>query len=136
MADKRLNLQQQLALMPATIPDTVIDFLEDFYDEVESLNGERVKAALVDGYMQGSGSTLKKELEALKVSMGKVHSVDIESINQNSSVAYLCKLSSNKTFRGIGFIMNMQSHKIEQVLVLNAEYIKEDLQKKLLALIR
>lgn len=66
MAEKKLNLQQQLALMPTTIPDTVIDFLEDFYDIAESLNGERVKAALVDGYMQASGSTLKKSLRPLR----------------------------------------------------------------------
>jgi hypothetical protein len=132
MAEKRLNYQQLLALMPAGIPDYIVDFLEDFSEGMPALSLESVKAAFVPGFLQANEGRLKPELEAMRAGLGGVHNVQVELIGKELISGYLVKLSYEKATRGVGIIVNIQQSKIENVVCQAKEYNADELKQQML----
>lgn len=121
MTDRQLTLNQQLALLPVAISDSVLDFLEDF-NYATALQTETVQSSLDPEYWKKSGEPLKAELEAVRAEMGKLSGVGVEQGGREVPGAYLLKLTFEKGVRGIALLTKMKEKTIFRVLVQPGEY--------------
>lgn len=132
MADKILKLHQMLALQPVSIPDCVLDFLEDFGD-ANSLQRASVRTSLEPAYLQKDEVQLKTQLEALRKDLGAITNVQSEAIGKEFPGAYMCKIIFEKGTRGVGFSVRLKENMIAKVVFSADDYRPEDLKKALLA---
>ena len=121
MADRILNLNQQIALLPAAIPDTVLDFLEDF-NIATALSTETARNAYDPDFLKTQGEALKTELEKLRTEMGKLQLIGVEQAGREIPGAFLIKLSFEKGVRGVGLLTKLKERTILRVLVLEGEF--------------
>lgn len=128
MADRQLSLNQQLALLPVAISDSVLDFLEDF-NYGTALQTETVQAALDPEYWKKSGDTLKKDLEALRTEMGKLQTIQVESGGREIPGAYMIKLGFEKGPKGLALLTKMKEKTIFRVLLQQGEYAEAGLKE-------
>ena len=121
MADRILSLNQQIALLPAAIPDTVLDFLEDFgYAQV--LASESGRNAFDPEYLKTNGESLKVELEALKTEMGKLTQLGVDQAGRDIPGGFLLKFTFENGVRGVGLLTKLKERTILRVLVQPGAY--------------
>lgn len=127
MTDRILNLNQQIALLPASVPDTVLDFLEDFQFATAN-STETARSAYDPEYLKNYGEALGKELETLKSEMGKLTQLYVEPGGREISGAFLLKLTFEKGVRGVGVFTRAKERTILRVLVQPGEYNEQGLK--------
>jgi hypothetical protein len=121
MADRQLSLNQQLALLPVAISDSVLDFIEDF-NYGTALQTETVQSSLDPEYWKKSGEALKAELEAMRNEMGKLVAIAVDQGGREIPGAYLLKLTFEKGLRGMALLTKMKEKTIFRVLIQAGEY--------------
>ena len=121
MADRILSLNQQIALLPAAIPDTVLDFLEDFALST-ALSTESGLNAFDADYLKGHGEALKGELERLKLEMGELSQLSVDQAGRDIPGGFLLKLTFEKGERGIGLLTKLKERTILRMLVQGGAY--------------
>jgi hypothetical protein len=121
MADRQLSLNQQLALLPVAISDSILDFLEDF-NYATALQTETAQSSLDPEYWKKGGEALRTELEALRGEMGKLQTIAIEQGGREIPGAFLAKLGFEKGVRGVALLTKMKEKTIFRVLVQSGEY--------------
>lgn len=121
MADRQLSLNQQLALLPVAIADSVLDFLEDF-NYATALQTETVQSSLDPDYWKKNGETLKNDLEAVRKELGKLQTISVEQGGREIPGAYLVRLGFEKGTKGLGLLTKMKEKTIFRVLLQPGEY--------------
>lgn len=129
MADRQLSLNQQLALLPVAIPDTVLDFLEDF-NYASALQTETAQASLDPDYLKATPG-LAGELDSLRAQMGKLQAVNVEQCGRDIPGGFLVKLGFEKGTRGLGLLTKLKEKTILRVLVSAGEYDEAALRELL-----
>ena len=127
MSDRILNLNQQIALLPAAIPDTVLDFLEDF-GLASALSSETARDAYDPEYLKTQAEPLKAELERLKTEMGKLVQVGVDQAGRDIPGGFLIRLTFEKGPRGVGLLTTLKERTILRVLVQAGEYSESGLK--------
>jgi len=130
MADRILNLNQQIALLPAAIPDTVLDFLEDF-NIAAALSTEAARNAYDPEFLKTHTDKLKGELEQLRAEMGALKVLHVEQAGREIPGGFLLKLTFEKGLRGIGLLTKLKERTILRVLVQPGEYNEPGLKELL-----
>ncbi|MGZ3695994.1 MAG: hypothetical protein ACXWQO_18125 [Bdellovibrionota bacterium] len=128
MADRQLSLNQQLALLPVAVSDSVLDFLEDF-NYGSAFETETAQLSLDPEYWKKSGDSLKKEMEALRKEMGKLEGVLVDQGGREIPGAYLLKLTFEKGARGLALLTKMKEKTIFRVLLQPGEYNEAGLKE-------
>lgn len=121
MPDKRLSLNQQLALMPVAVPDTVLDFLEDF-NYGTALQTEGVRSSLDPDYLKTTGDSLKAELEKLRTDLGRLLEVGVEPGGRDIPGGFLVQLKFDKGTKGLGLLTRLKERTIFRAFFTPGEY--------------
>lgn len=135
MGEKSLSLSQKLALLPASIPDCVLDFLEDFKNDIPFAEPSTIES-IKPSYWDKNKVSLKESVQNLR-KLGKIESVDGEILARQYPGACICRLQfSNGEDRGIGFIVSQGTGKTGTISIVHFhdgahdhEAIKEQLIK-------
>ncbi|HEY8279607.1 MAG TPA: hypothetical protein VIH99_08290 [Bdellovibrionota bacterium] len=127
MADRILNLNQQIALLPAAIPDSVLDFLEDF-TTAAALQTEASRSAYDQEYLKNQGENLRTGLEGLRAEVGKLLQVQVDQAGREIPGGFLLKLSFERGVRGVGLLTKLKERSILRVLFLPGEYAEPALR--------
>lgn len=127
MAEKQLTINQQLALLPATIPDSILDFLQDFQFSTV-LQDESVIASFDPEYFRGAADKLRVEIDELRKS-GKLMKLQVEACGRDIPGAFIAKLQFESGDRGLGIITKLKERTILKVIVQNAEYSEEKIKE-------
>ncbi|NUM89005.1 MAG: hypothetical protein HUU37_07360 [Bdellovibrionales bacterium] len=131
MPEKNLTLTQQLALLPVAIPDSVLDFLEDFAAPM-ALQTEGARNAMDQEYLGTHGEALRAQLEELRKEAGRVLKVEVETAPKDIPNAYICKVTfEQKGTRGIGLILRAKERTIFRAVVSSGEYSDEEVKNLL-----
>jgi hypothetical protein len=130
MADKQLSLNQQLALLPVAIPDSIVDFLEDF-NYGTALQTETVRSAFDPDYLKTAGDSLKADLEGLRGELGKLQQLQVEQAGREIPGGFLVKLVFEKGRRGLGLLTRLKERTILKVLLTEGEYDETALKERL-----
>ncbi len=130
MAERILNLNQQIALLPAAIPDTVLDFLEDF-NHSAALSTEASRNAYDPDFLKTHTEPLKVQLEALRAEMGALKVLHVEAAGREIPGGFLLKLTFEKGLRGVGLLTKLKERTILRVLVQAGEYNEPGLKELL-----
>jgi hypothetical protein len=128
--DKRLSLNQQIALMPVAVPDAVLDFLEDF-NYGTSLQTEGVRNAFDPDYLKVAGDGLKAELEQLRADLGKLQEVQVDTAGREIPGGFSAKLTFEKGTRGMGLLTKLKERTIFRVLFTPSEFDENALKELL-----
>lgn len=121
MPDRQLTLNQQIALLPVSIPDSVLDFLEDF-NHPKALQTETARSAVDPEYLLAKGEGLRKELEALREEMGLLRALHVDQGGREVPGAFMLRLVFEKGERGIGLLTKMKERTIFRVLIQPGAY--------------
>lgn len=121
MADRILNINQQIALLPSTIPDSILDFLEDFHLS-SALQSETARAAYDPEYLKTGGDQLKKDLEILCMGMGPLREIQVEQVGREIPGGFLIRLTFEYGPRGVGILTTLKERTIRQVIVQPEKY--------------
>jgi|GEM_PF-7104484 len=130
MAERTLNLNQQIALLPAAIPDTVLDFLEDF-NLSTALSTESARNAFDPDYLKTQTAAVSSELEKIRSEMGALKLLQVEQAGREIPGGFLLKLTFEKGVRGIGLLTKLKERTILRVLVQPGEYSDVTLKEML-----
>ena len=121
MADRTLNLNQQIALLPAAIPDSVLDFLEDF-SYPTPLSTETSRNAYDPEYLKTAGEPLISELAKLRQEMGALRQLQVDQAGRDIPGAFLLRLTFEKGVRGVGLLTKLKEKTILRVLFPAGDY--------------
>lgn len=121
MAEKQLSLNQQLALMPVAIPDSVVDLLEDF-NYSTALQTDSSRLAFDPDYLKISGDSLKLELEKLRTELGALKQVQVDQAGREVPGGFLVRLVFEKGTRGLGLLTRLKERTILKVVFVDGEY--------------
>lgn len=127
MADRLLSLHQQIALLPAAIPDSILDFLEDF-SQPGPLQAENIVNAFDPEYFKKQGETLRADLTKLRGEMGELKELNVEQGGREMPGAYLLKLTFEKGMRGVGLLTKLKERTILRVLFQSGDYAEAELK--------
>ena len=130
MADRILNINQQIALLPAFIPDSVLDFLEDFH-LATALQSETARSAYDLDYLKNDGDQLKKDLEAVCKGAGPLKEFQVEVIGKDMPNGFLIRLVFEFGVRGIALLTNVKERTIRYVYVQPEKYSEPGLRDQL-----
>lgn len=130
MAERTLNLNQQIALLPASIPDSVLDFLEDFGHSTP-LSTEVGRSAYDPEYLKTSADPLTAELAKIRADMGKLQQVHVEQAGRDIPGGFLLKLTFEKGVRGVGLLTRLKERTILKVLMPAGDYNEAALKEVL-----
>lgn len=130
MAERILNLNQQIALLPAAIPDTVLDFLEDF-NLATALSTEAARNAFDPDYLKAHTETVKADLEKIRAEMGALKVLHVEQAGRDIPGGFLLKLTFEKGVRGVGLLTKLKERSILRVLMPAGEYSEVTLKEML-----
>lgn len=128
--EKHLKLNQQIALLPATIPDSILDFLEDF-SSAKNFATENSVASLDPEYLKAEGESLKTQIAALKTELGALQGVAVEQAGRDSPGAYLIKLGFEKGEKGMIAFTRLKERTIFRLLFQEGAYSEEGLKQLL-----
>lgn len=99
-----LTLAQKIALLPASIPDCVLDLLEDFAQpEVLAAKSKGV-AAFKPDYYEKNRTQLENSLRAFR-ELGAVTQVEAGPLQRQYPGAFIVKLIFERGVRGLGFVV-------------------------------
>lgn len=130
MAERLLNLHQQIALLPAAIPDSVLDFLEDF-SYPTPLSTEPSRNAFDPEYLKTGGETLINELTKLRTEMGALKQIQVDQAGREIPGGFLLKLTFEKGPRGVGLLTKLKERTILRLLAPAGEYNEAALKELL-----
>ena len=131
MSDKRLSLNQQLALMPVAVPDSILDFLEDF-NYGSALQTESGRSSLDAEYLKHAEESLRAELEKLRAEQGKLQEVQVDAAGRDIPGGFLVKLSFERGApRGMGLLTRLKERTIFRVLFSAGAYDEPSLRELL-----
>ncbi len=128
MPDKQLTLSQQLALLPATIPDSILDFLEDF-NYGTPLQTESCRAAFDPEYLKVQEDSIKADLEKWRAEFGKLQQVQVDPASREIPGGFLLKLTFEKAVRGMGVLTRLKERTILKVIFTEGEYNEASLRE-------
>ena len=121
MPDKQLSLNQQLALLPVSVPDAVVDFLEDFnYGTPLQIDASR--QAFDPEYLKTTGDQLKADLEKIRAEGGKLLQVQVDQAGRDIPGGFLLKLNFENGVKGIGLLTRLKERTILRVLIQPGAY--------------
>lgn len=121
MADRNLNLNQQIALLPVAIPDSVLDFLEDF-NYGSALQTETSQQSLDPEYWKNNGENLRADLDKIRADFGKLITISVDQGGREIPGAYLLKLTFEKGPKGLCLLTKMKEKTIFRLLIQEGEY--------------
>ncbi len=121
MAEKVLSLQQQIALLPAAIPDSILDFLEDFQYPTP-LQTETMQSAFDPEYLKANADAIKAELEKIRTELGKLVSLNVDQLGRDVPGGFALKLGFEKGVKGIGLLTRMKERTILRVIFQAGEF--------------
>lgn len=127
MVEKQLTLNQQIALLPAAIPDSILDFLEDFLYGTP-LQTETVRASLDPEYLKAEESNLSAVLVQLRAEMGALKKIGVDSAGREFPGVYVLKLGFEKGERGLGIFIRVKERTILKVVLQDGPYNEEALK--------
>lgn len=130
MPDKQLSLNQQLALLPVAIPDSVVDFVEDF-NYATALQTESVRASFDPEYLKVAADQLKADLEKMRTELGKLKTVAVDQAGREIPGGFLLKLDFEKGSRGLGLLTRLKERTILKVIFTEGEYNEATLKEGL-----
>ncbi len=130
MADRVLNLNQQIALLPAAIPDTVLDFLEDF-NSAKALQSESSRIAFDPEYLKTHGDALQVELEQIRAASGSLLQIHVEQAGRDVPGGFMLKLNFEKGVRGVGLFTKLKERTILRVIFQAGDYSEQGLKELL-----
>ncbi|MCO5143811.1 MAG: hypothetical protein M9962_12040 [Oligoflexia bacterium] len=130
MAEKRLNIRQQLALLPASIPDTVIDFLEGFTTD-HFLKNEGVRSSIDAEYLTANEGSLDSSLKELVQGSGALQELNVEICTKEIPGAYVVRLGFEQKSKGLGLLIKMKEKTIFQMVFQKEEFNADELKKML-----
>lgn len=130
MADRELNLNQQIALLPATIPDSILDFMQDFNFSAV-LQNESSTNSFDPEYFKGQGDKVRAELEALRQEMGALKKIQIEACGRDIPGGFIAKLTMEKGIRGLGILTKLKERTIFKLWIQPGEYNEEKIKETL-----
>ena len=122
MAEKRLTISQQIALLPATIPDSILDFIDDFKSG-RPLESETAQLSFDPEYLEKQGTELAKQIEALKMEFGSLVEINVEQGGRDVLGGYTIKAKFENGIRSIGILTKLKTRTITKVII--REYDEE-----------
>jgi hypothetical protein len=129
MPDKHLSLNQQLALMPVAVPDSVIDLLEDF-NYATAIQTDTSRAAFDPEYLKVAGDQVKADLEKMRADLGKLRKVQVDQAGRDIPGGFLVRLDFEKGSRGLGFLTRLKERTILKVIFVDGEYDEAALKEQ------
>jgi hypothetical protein len=130
MADRQLTLNQQIALLPVSIPDSILDFLEDF-NHPKPLQTDSARSAFDPEYLLASGESLRASLHLMRQEMGPFRALQVDPAGREVPGGYLVKIGFEKGERGIGILTKIKERTIFRVCVQNGNYDEAGLRELL-----
>jgi hypothetical protein len=130
MAEKTLTLNQQIALLPAAIPDSILDFLEDF-QYATPLQTEAAQSAFDPEYLKASVEPIKGELEKIRTELGKFVTLSVDQLGRDLPGGFALKLGFEKGVKGIGILTKMKERTIFRVIFQAGEFNEAGLKELL-----
>lgn len=121
MAENNLTLQQQLALLPAAIPDSVLDFIEDF-SHPHALQNPASREAFEPDYLKNAESQLIAELKKMRDEGGSLVKIAVDQSGREVPGGYLLNLGFEKFTRGVGLLVKLKERTILKVVFAAGEY--------------
>jgi hypothetical protein len=128
--DKQLSLNQQLALLPVAVPDSVVDFLEDF-NYATALQTDNSRSAFDPDYLKNSGDQLKADLEKWRADLGRLKRLQVEQAGRDIPGGFLLQLDFEKGSRGVGLLTRLKERTILKVMLVEGEYDETALKEQL-----
>lgn len=116
MGEKRLSFNQKLALLPATVPDCVLDFLEDF-NFPEPLQNKKSLESIRADFLKSGKQKLETDLRAVR-NQGEIREVSVKFLPRRYSGAMLVLLAFEKGKVIIGCIVSQGTGKTGQLSVI------------------
>lgn len=107
--------------MPVAVPDSVVDFLEDF-NHASALQTDSSRSSLDEEYLKAAGEELKGALEKLRAELGQLQKVNVDQAGRDAPGAYLAKLQFEKGSRGLGLLTRLKERTILRVIFGVGEY--------------
>lgn len=126
MAEKSLSLMQQIALLPAGIPDSILDFLEDYQNPEQVFSKESVKASLMPDYFASQQAAIQQQLLAQRNGLGKVTALRVDPA-KDVQQGFVCRLTFGQSTRGLGFVVHPQEGRIRHVVITAKDYSEEEI---------
>jgi hypothetical protein len=127
VAEKQLSLNQQIALLPAAIPDSLLDFLEDFL-YVTPLQTETSRASFDPEYLKAEEAKLQETLLQLRKDLGALLKISVEAGGRETPGAYLMRLGFEKGEKGIGAFTRLKERTILKLVFQEGAYDEEGLK--------
>jgi len=126
MAENNLTLQQQLALLPSAIPDSVIDFIDDF-SHPHALQNPTSREAFEPDYLKVTEGQLIADLKKLRDEGGSLESISVEQSGRDVPGGYMVRLGFKNFSRGIGLLVKLKERTILKVIFAEGEYNADSL---------
>lgn len=98
-----LTLNQKLSLLPASIPDCVLDFLEDF-NNADPLTTPKTQKAVKREYLEKNHASLRKHFLQMR-ELGELTEVEGRGLPRQYPGGFMIKLTFERGVRGLGFIV-------------------------------
>lgn len=129
---KGLTLNQKLALMPASIPDCILDFLEDF-NSSDPLASQKTLQVLKPDFFQKNETELRRQFTQMR-ELGDVEEVTGNTLSRQYPGGFMVKLAFERGVRGLGFIVSQGTGVtgvISVILVQEDGYSEDYLKERL-----
>jgi hypothetical protein len=127
----QLRFFQQLSLLPVTVPEHILDFL-DGLDREEVLNQESFSACLNPEYLTANRQRITQSLLQIKAGLGaNIIGVQVEPYGKEAPNLYWCKLTGESGTSGIGFSLKSKAGTIMKVEFQETSFNEEELKTKL-----
>lgn len=130
MADKQLSVNQQIALLPAAVPDSILDFLEDFL-YTTPLQTETSRASFDPEYLKAEEAKIQGTLTQLRTEMGALQRLHVDAAGRETPGAYLVKLGFEKGDKGVGVFTRLKERTILKIVFQDGAYDEEGLKNLL-----
>lgn len=128
-----LSLNQKLTLLPASIPDCVLDFLEDF-NTADPLSHVKTVKSVKPDYFEKNVNSLRKHLVLMR-ELGELTEVEGKTLPRQYPGGFMIKLTFERGVRGLGFIVaqGTATTGLISVIVVQDDGFSEDFLRERLA---
>lgn len=130
MAENNLTLQQQLALLPAAIPDSILDFLDDF-SHPYAIQNPTTREAFDPEYLKASENQLMADLKKLRDEGGSLQTIAVEQAGRDVPGGFILKLSFKNFERGMGLLIKLKDRTIFRVIFVDGDFNGDVVREKL-----
>jgi len=133
MAERSLNVNQQIALLPAFIPDSILDFLENFHLPT-ALSSEQGRGAYDPEFLKSHGEQLKRDIEALCQGAGAFRELKVDPAGKDIPNGYILRLGFENGVRGAALLTSARERLIRSVFVQPGTFSEPELREHLKSL--